>query len=124
MKWIGKVPTGVLVTLIIVSGVGVVALLGGFLLLTLNDKPTDEYRAFVNTVANLVTLALSGLAAAGAVSAAKSASNAEDNTNGVLTAKTHEIADAAVSRALDAAADATTPTSPAQSLLLPRDGAL
>jgi hypothetical protein len=98
MQWLKKAPTSVVVTVVIVCGLGLFAVLAGFVALTIADKPTDEYRQFINTLANLIMLPIGGLSAVAAVSAARSSSNTEDQTNGALTAKSAEIADAAVQR--------------------------
>lgn len=93
MNWLKKAPTSVIVAVVLVCGVGVLAVLGGFVALEIAGKPTDDYRAFINTIANLIMLPLGGIAAVGAVAGARASSNAEDNTNGTLTAKDQEIAD-------------------------------
>lgn len=99
MAWLKKAPTALVISVVVMVGMGALALLGGFVLLELNERPTEDYRAFVNTLVNLLTFVMTGGATVAAVSAARSASNAEDNTNGALSAKSDEIADAAVNRA-------------------------
>jgi hypothetical protein len=92
MNWIKKAPTSVLIASI---GAGVVVSLGflaGFVVLALNGQDTTEYRGLVNIAMNAVTVFLGAIAAVGATSAAKSASNAEEQTNGTLTEKDREIA--------------------------------
>lgn len=91
MGWIKKAPTSVIVTVIIVCGIGTLALLGGFVALEYAGRPTDDYRTFVNTLFNAVTFLLVGTGTVASISAARSASNAEDQTNGALTAKDEEI---------------------------------
>lgn len=91
MDWLKKAPTAVVVTVILVCGVAVLAVLGGFVALEVAGKPTDDYRAFINTIANLVVLPLAGVGTIAATSAARSASNAEENTNGNLTALQAEV---------------------------------
>jgi hypothetical protein len=86
MDWLRKAPTAVVVSVVLVCGVAVLAVLGGFVALEIAGKPTDDYRSFINTIANLVVLPLAGVGTIAATSAAKSASKAEDNTNGTLTA--------------------------------------
>lgn len=93
MDWLKKAPTTVVFCVVLVCGVGVLGVLGGFVALEIAGKPTEDYRAFINTIANLIMLPLGGVAAVGAVAGARSSSNAEDNTNGTLTAKDAEIAD-------------------------------
>lgn len=91
MGWIKKAPTSVVVAVIVVCGIGTLALLGGFVLLEYSGKPTEDYRAFVNTLFNAVTVLAAGTSAVAGISAARSASNAEDQTNGQLTARDSEI---------------------------------
>lgn len=91
MNWIRKAPTALLVTIVIVCGLGVIVTIGGFVLLEYAGRDTTDYRAFVNVLINAATLAVAGVGAVGGVSAARSASNAEENTNGTLTAKDREI---------------------------------
>lgn len=91
MNWIRKAPTALLVTIVIVCGLGVITTIGGFVLLEYAGRDTTDYRAFVNVLVNAATLAVAGVGAVGGVSAARSASNAEENTNGTLTAKDREI---------------------------------
>jgi hypothetical protein len=92
MGWIRKAPTAVLVAGVIVGGLLPLGALAGFVVLEVNGASTTDYRAFLNLLMNSAILALSALGAAGGVSAARSASNAEDQTNGQLTAKDREIA--------------------------------
>lgn len=91
MNWIRKAPTALLVTIVIVCGVGVITTIGGFVLLEYAGRDTTDYRSFVTILVNAATLAVAGVGAVGGVSAARSASNAEENTNGTLTAKDREI---------------------------------
>lgn len=91
MSWIRKAPTSLLVTIVIVCGLGVITTIGGFVLLEYAGRDTAGYRAFVGVLINAATLAVAGVGAVGGVSAARSASNAEENTNGTLTAKDAEI---------------------------------
>lgn len=92
MNWIRKAPTALLVTIVIVCGLGMIVTIGGFVLLEYAGRDTTDYRAFMNMIINAVTLAVAGIGAVGGVSAARSASNAEENTNGTLTAKDQKIA--------------------------------
>lgn len=91
MDWLKKAPTAIVVSVIIVCGVSVLAVLGGFVALTLAGRDTTEYRTFINTIANLIMLPIGGLSAVAAVSAAKSSSRTEEQTNGTLTARDAEI---------------------------------
>lgn len=92
MNWIRKAPTAVLVATITFAGVITLGFLAGFVVLTLNGQDTTEYRGLVNLFMNAVAVILAGIAAIGGTSAAKSASNAEDHTNGTLTARDETIA--------------------------------
>jgi len=91
MDWLKKAPTAVVVSVVLVCGVAVLAVLGGFVALEIAGKPTDDYRTFINTIANLIVLPLAGVGTIAATAAAKSASKAEDNTNGNLTALQAEV---------------------------------
>lgn len=91
MDWLKKAPTPVIVAVIIVSGLSLLALLGGFVALTWADKPTEDYRSFVSTLAQLITLPLVGLGTVAATSAARSASRTEDQTNGQLAKRDDRI---------------------------------
>lgn len=100
MGWIRKAPTAVVVTMVVVCGLGTVAVVGGFVALELAGRGTDDYLAFVSFLINTVMLLVTGTGTVAAVSAARSASNTEAQTNGALSAKTEEIADAAAQRAV------------------------
>lgn len=92
MDWLKKAPTAVVITVIIVFGMLALGALAVFTVLTLNGEDTTEFRSWLNTVANLVVLPGVGLAAVAATSAARSASNTEEQTNGTLTARDDNIA--------------------------------
>ena len=91
MGWIRKAPTAVVVTAIIVGGLLPLAALGGFVALEITGSETADYRAFLNLLMNGALLALGSIGAVGGVSAARSASNTEEQTNGQLTAKDRQI---------------------------------
>jgi hypothetical protein len=93
MNWIRKAPTAVTVSVVILAGVITLAFLGGFVVLELNARDTTEYRGLVNLVMNAATTILAGVAAIGASSAARSASNAEEQTNGMITSRDERIAE-------------------------------
>ncbi len=93
MGWIKKAPTAVIVTVVIMGGLLPVVAIVGFVALEMSGSSTTEYRAFLNLLMNGAILALSGAGAIGGISAARSASNAEDQTNGQLTAKETELAE-------------------------------
>lgn len=92
MNWIRKTPTAVLIAAIAAGVVLTLGFLAGFVFLTIRGEDTTEYRGLVNLAMNAVTVLLGAIAAVGASSAAKSASNAEEQTNGQLTARDREIA--------------------------------
>lgn len=91
MGWIKKAPTPVLVAAVIVGGALPLGALAGFVFLEVNGASTVDYRAFLNLLMNSAILAVSALGAAGGVTAARSASAAEDQTNGKLTERDEEI---------------------------------
>lgn len=93
MNWIKKAPTGVLIAVIALAGVVSVAFLAGFVVLELDGKDTTEYRGLVNLVMNAATVVLAGIGAIGSASAARSSSNAEEQTNGTLTSRDQKIAE-------------------------------
>lgn len=93
MDWLKKAPTPVIVSVILTVAVMILGSLGGFIALAWAGKPTDDYRAFINTLANLITVPMTGGALWFAAAGARSASSAEDNTNGALGHKDAEIRD-------------------------------
>jgi hypothetical protein len=95
MDWIKKAPTALIVAIVVVVGVVSVSYIGGFVWLTVEGKDTAEYSRLINSAANMLMLLLGGTTAVASVSAARSASNAEDNTNGKSDAERQAIADAA-----------------------------
>jgi len=101
MNWVKKAPTSVIVSMVLVCGLGTVAVIGGFVALEIAGRPTDDYRGFVNLLLNAAMLLVGGTGTVAAVSAARSASNAEDQTNGALTAKIDAVADRAADRAIE-----------------------
>jgi hypothetical protein len=93
MNWLKKAPTPVLVTAVIVGGLLPLGAIAGFVALEISGSPTTDYRAFLNLLMNSAIVALSTIGAVGGVAAARSASNAEDQTNGQLTARDARIAE-------------------------------
>lgn len=91
VEWLKKAPTSVVITLLVVLPLLVLGVLGGFVALSIAGLPTDDYRAFINTLANLLVYPVIGVGTVGSIVAAKSASRAEDNSNGRLTALQQEI---------------------------------
>jgi len=61
-----------------------IGVVGAFVALSIAGADTADFRAFLNTVMNLVTVILSGGALLAAGAAAKSSANAEEQTNGSL----------------------------------------
>lgn len=82
VDWLKKAPTSLSIAMTITVGVVVVAAVGGFVYLTAIGADTTEFRSFINTLANILVLPLVGVGSIAAVSAAKSASKAEEQTNG------------------------------------------
>jgi hypothetical protein len=93
MGWLKKAPTPVVVTAIIVSGLLPLTAIGGFVALEMSGSETTDYRSFLNLLMNAAILALSGVGAVGGLQAARSSSNAEDQTNGQLHQRDERIAD-------------------------------
>lgn len=98
MDWLKKAPTAVTVTVIIMCGVIAVAVLVSFTYLTATGHDTAEFRMWINTIGQILVFPFLGVTAVASVAAARSSSNAEDQTNGQLTAA-HNKADAATARA-------------------------
>jgi ABC-type spermidine/putrescine transport system permease subunit II len=86
MDWLKKAPTSVVIAVVVCCFALVLGTLAGFIYLTAEGADTTEYTRFVNTIANLIILPIGGLAAVASVSAARSASKTEEQTNGTLTA--------------------------------------
>jgi hypothetical protein len=91
MNWLRKAPTPLLIAIVVTLAVATIAYLAGFVYLTSIGKDVTEYRALLNTAFNYVGLLLGGTATIASVSAARSASNAEDAGNGKLTERDAEI---------------------------------
>jgi hypothetical protein len=91
MNWIRKAPPSVLIAVITLAGVVTLAFLAGFVVLTISGEDTTEYRGLVNLAMNAIAVLLAAVAAVGGSSAARSASNTEEQSNGTLTAKDQEI---------------------------------
>jgi fructose-specific phosphotransferase system IIC component len=93
VEWLKKAPTGVVVTVIITCGVIVLGLLGTYVALTLDGADTTEFRQWINTLGQILVYPFLGVGTLAAISAAKSANKADEQTNGHLTAKDEELAD-------------------------------
>lgn len=91
MDWLRKAPTPVVVSVVIVCGVIALGVLGSFVALTVTGSDTSEFRMWINTIGQLFVYPLLGVTTLASVQAARSASKAEDQTNGHLEAKDEEI---------------------------------
>lgn len=91
MDWLKKAPTPVVVAVICVCGVGFLGVLAAYVLLTLQGADTTEFRQWVNTLGQILIFPFMGVSTIAAVSAARSASSAEENTNGHLAEKDRQI---------------------------------
>lgn len=91
MDWLKKAPTAVVVAVVCVCGVVALGVLAAFVVLSLQGVDTTEFRQWVNTIGQLLVYPFLGAGTIAAVSAAKSAQKAEENTNGHLAEKDAEI---------------------------------
>jgi hypothetical protein len=78
--------------MIIMCGMVAIAILGVFLVLEIEGADTTEFRQWVNTIGQILVFPLLGVSTVAAVSAAKSASRTEDNSNGTLHTRDETIA--------------------------------
>lgn len=92
MDWLKKAPTAVTVTVIIVCGFLATVLVAAYVVLTLQGADTSEFRQWVQTIGQLLVFPLLGVTSVASVAAARSASKAEDNGNGLLTTRDARIA--------------------------------
>lgn len=92
MKWLSKAPTSVTIAIVAVCGVLATVIVLAYVVLTINGADTSEFRQWVQTLGQLLVYPLLGTSAVASVAAARSSSNAEDNTNGRLTALQEENA--------------------------------
>jgi hypothetical protein len=93
----------VVVTVIIVCGVVALGVLGSFVALTMSGQDTTAFREWINTLGQILVFPFLGVTTAAAVQAARSASNAEDQTNGLHQDQLNEVADTAATHALERA---------------------
>lgn len=93
MEWLKKAPTPLIVTVLVVVGAVTIAYVGGYVILTVNGVDTADYRGLLNTGMNYILVLLGAGSTVASVSAARSASKAEDQTNGQLTARDQHIAE-------------------------------
>lgn len=89
--WLKKAPTAVVVAVVIVCGVIALGVLGSFVALSLSGQDTTEFRQWINALGQILVYPFLGVTAVASVQAARSASKAEDQTNGHLTEKDEEI---------------------------------
>lgn len=92
MDWLRKAPTAVTVAVVIVCGFVACGVLASFVVLQLNGQDTTDLRQWIQTVGTAVILPLLGINTIASVQSARSASNAEDQTNGQLDDKDKQIA--------------------------------
>lgn len=92
VDWLKKAPTAVVVTVVVVVGVIALGVLGSFVALTLAGVDTTDYRMWINTLGQILVYPFLGVTAVASIQAARSASKAEDQTNGHLAAKDSEVA--------------------------------
>jgi hypothetical protein len=92
MEWLRKAPATVTITVIITCGVLALALVGAFVLLTLEGADTTELRQWVNTIGTLLGFPLMGGTLLASLAAAKSSNRTEEQTNGQLTERDSKLA--------------------------------
>lgn len=78
--------------MIAVCGLLALGVLAAFVVLSLNGVDTADLRQWIQTVGITIVLPLLGINTVASVVSAKSASAAEDHTNGHLAAKDTEVA--------------------------------
>ncbi len=100
LDWLKKAPTPVVVAVIAVCGFLAAAVLASFVILQLQGVDTTEFRSWIQTLGQILVFPFLGVTAVASVQSARASSRTEDQTNGALTAKTDEIADAAAERVL------------------------
>lgn len=91
-EWLRKAPTAVTVTVIAVTGLLGLGVLAAYVILSANGVDTADFRQWVQTLGILVIGPLVGVNTVTGLVSAKSASRAEDQTNGQLTARDARIA--------------------------------
>ncbi len=87
MDWLKKAPTSVVIAIIVTCGLLVAVLIAAFVILEIEGADTAEFRQWVNTIGTLVVFPLLGINTLASVSAARSSSRADEQTNGQL----HEL---------------------------------
>lgn len=91
MEWLRKAPTTVVITVIVTCGVLAAVLVAAFVVLEVQGADTAEFRRWIGTVGQLLVYPLLGITTVASVSSARSASRADDQTNGQLQAKDQTI---------------------------------
>lgn len=91
MNWLKKAPTPVIVAVVIMCGVLALGVLAAFVVLTLQGVDTTEFRQWINTIGQILVYPFLGVSTLAAVSGARSAKAAEENTNGHLAEKDQKI---------------------------------
>ena len=95
MGWLSKAPTSLVIALFVIIGVTTLAYLGGFIYLSANGIDTTEYRGLLNTAFNYMGILLGATTTVASVTAARSASKAEDQTNGLHKEQLDQVAHSA-----------------------------
>jgi hypothetical protein len=95
MDWLKKAPTAITITVLVLCGVLALGVLGAYVALSWHgdQNALSDFRQWVQTIGITLVLPLLGINTVASVVGAKSSSNAEDNTNGRLTALQQENAD-------------------------------
>jgi predicted permease len=92
VDWLKKAPNSIIITMIIVCGFLAAMVVLSFVLLQLNGQDTTQFRQWVQTLGQILVYPFLGITATASIQAARSSSNAEDQTNGQLAARDAEIA--------------------------------
>lgn len=85
MGWLKKAPNSVIIAMIIMCGVIALGVLASYVSLTLSGSDTTDFRRWISTIGQVLVYPLLGINLTASVQAARSSSNAEDQTNGQLT---------------------------------------
>jgi ACR3 family arsenite efflux pump ArsB len=92
VEWLKKAPTAVTVAVIIVFGLIAMAVLAAFVVLQIAGQDTTDFRQWIQTVGIALVAPLIGVNTVTGLVAARSASRAEDQSNGQLEARDARIA--------------------------------
>lgn len=93
MDWLKNAPTAVKVSAVVVCGVLALGVLAAYTVLTINGEDTSEFRAWVQTVGQLLVYPFLGVGTAAAIAAANSSARTEKQTNGMLEQRDAQIRD-------------------------------